>query len=328
MPEPLVVATLRQFRQDLLAREEVQMREMARRWLQIEAALQAEIDGLAKDFAAEKAAGRSVSQTKLYRMDRYQSLLGQLREQTERYGDYAVQSITARQLELASLGIDHAAAAIRAVSVTASFDVLPVSAIQAMVGLVGDGSPLKRLLAASYPDAVEGLTTALVKGTALGWHPTRVAREMRTGSEIGLNRSLLIARTEQLRVYRAASDQQYLESGVVIAKKRLVAHSVRTCLACLAQDGKIMPVDQPFFDHPAGRCTTVPIVVGVEPPIWTSGQRWFEQRGVSAQRSMMGGQRYEAWKAGEFEFADLAKVTTDPTWGKSLGVRPVRELVA
>jgi hypothetical protein len=327
MPDSDVVATIRQFRQGLLDREAVQMREMAGRWLMLERTLQAEIDGLARDFAAEKAAGWSVSQAKLYRMDRYQSLLGQLREQTERYGDYAVGQITARQLELAGLGIDHAAQAIRAVSVSAAFDVLPVSAIQAMAGLAGDGSPLRSLLAASYPDAVEGLTTALVRGTALGWHPTRVARAMVQGSEMGLQRALLVSRTESLRVYRAASDAQFTESGVIRFKARLAAKSQRTCLACLAQDGKIMPVSEPFFDHPAGRCVCIPLPDGVLPKGYQTGRQWFERQSADAQRAMMGGKRYEAWRDGAFDFDDLAKVTTDPTWGKSLGVRPMKELV-
>jgi hypothetical protein len=328
MPDAAIVSTLRQFRAGLLAREDSQMRAMAARWLMLEATLSSEIDGLAKDFAAEKSAGRSVSQSKLYRMDRYQLLLGQLRQQTARYGDYAVGQITARQLELAGLGIGHAVQATRIVAVSASFDVLPVGAIQAMVGLAGDGSPLRRLLAASYPDAVEGLTKALVRGTALGWHPTRVARAMRDGTEMGLQRALTVARTEQLRVYRAASDAQYAETGVIRFKARLAAKSQRTCLACLARDGKIMPVSEPFFDHVNGRCVVRPLLDNEIPKGYQTGCQWFEKQGADAQRAMMGDKRYEAWQAGAFDFDDLAKVTTDPTWGKSLGVKPLRELVS
>ncbi len=330
MADPAVVTVMRQFQAQLAARETLQVAQMVRAWLQVEDRLQGDIDALASEFAAEKAAGRAISQAKLYRMARYQTLLGQLREQVSQYTVYADDSITAEQMVMAGFGIDHAAQAIQAASVgvTASFDQLPISAVENMVGLAGNGSPLKTLLANAYPDAVQGMTTALIRGTALGWHPTKTARAMRAGTEMGLQRSLTIARTEQLRVLRASSDAQYQASGVVRAKKRLAAHQTRTCMACLAEDGKIMKLDEPFYDHPAGRCTAVPVLVNIRTPQWQSGKDWFAQQDEATQREMMGTKRFEAWRDGAFKFEDLAKITSDPTWGKSLGVKPLGELAA
>lgn len=328
MPDNLVVETMRQFAAGILAREQLQTAQLIRAWMHVEDKLQADIDALAVDLATEKAAGRAISQAKLFRMARYQELLRQLHTEVSQYTAATADSITARQLELAGLGIDQAAQAIELSSPTihASFNRLPVSAVHNMVGLAGDGSPLRTLLAASYPDAVEGITGALIRGTALGWHPTRTARAMRQGSEMGLQRSLTIARTEQLRTLRTASQAQYVASGVVNGLMWLCANSSRTCLACLAKSGKLIPLNEPFFDHVNGRCTAVPILINRPLPTFQTGQQWFEQQDETVQREMMGPGKFAAWKDGAFKFEDLAKITSDPTWGKSLGMRPLGEL--
>ena len=228
------------------------------------------------------------------------------------------------------MGAQHAAAAIAASSpsVAASFERLPIGAVQTMVGMAQAEAPLAKLLAASYPDSVEGLTNALIRGTALGWHPTKTAAAMRQGTAMGLNRSLVIARDQQLRAYRYASDAQYEASGVVQAKKRLAAHDGRTCLACLARDGEIVPLDRPAFDHVQGRCAFVPVVVGVAAPTWESGEAYFETLSAAEQRAAMGDRRYEAYRAGKFDFADLARTTHDDTWGEGLRVATAGELAA
>ena len=44
MPDPAVVIASREFKRGLLLRERMQMEEMARRWLDVEAALEAQIE--------------------------------------------------------------------------------------------------------------------------------------------------------------------------------------------------------------------------------------------------------------------------------------------
>ena len=257
--EPLVVSTIRQFKAALLAREETQIRRMADRWLIVERSLRAEMELAARDLADERAAGRSVSAWKLARMERYQDLQRQLEEQMAMYNAYAEAEIMTRQNEYGQLGIDHATQAITASyvgagAVVATFNRLPVDAIQAMVGLLGDGSPLMTLLNDAYGDAAQAMTTALLRGTALGWNPRQTAQAMADGVATGLGRILTTARTEQLRAYREANRMQFEESGVVEGFVRLVAHQSRTCLACLAAEGEWFPVAESLYDHPNGRC--------------------------------------------------------------------------
>lgn len=327
MTEPEVVRLMRQYKAALLAREKAQMATMARRWHEVELTLEAQIAALAQE-AATLADGRSLSPSKLYEMERYQRLLAQLHLELRQYARYAEHLTKEEQKALAKLGVDHAAAATQASysGIGAFFDRLPVEAVELMAGLAGDGSPLHVLLDDLAPDAARGLTRALLRGTALGRNPRRVAREMADGMALGLQRALVIARTEQLRVYREASRQQYAASGVVRGYKRLSAHDSRVCVGCLAADGWEYELDEPFASHPQCRCTTVPLVVGVPDVEWKQGAAWFEAQPPTEQQEILGPTRYELWRRGAVAFRDFATIRHNETWGDAVVPTPVGKL--
>jgi len=329
MPDPLVIEVMKQFKLDLLAREQVQMQNMARQWLGLEDALESQIQAMADELAREAAEGRAISQAKLWRMKRYQSLQAQLQQELAAYTQYAEGLIVENQAQLGALGIQHATTAtqVSMPGLGIYFDVLPISAIENMVGLAGDGSPLKALLKATWGDSAAGLTNELIRSTALGINPRETARRMRQGATQGLNRMLNIARTEQLRVYREASRQQYEYSGVVEGFKRLATHDDRVCLACLMAEGETYSVREQLRDHPSGRCTAVPIVVGMPEVRWELGQDWFRQQDPAIQARMLGKKRYDAWQAGQFKLDQLVTVRRDSTWGDSVQVTPLKDLI-
>lgn len=333
MPEPLVVQVMRDHKAALLAQEAVQYQAMAARWLEVERSLEAQISLLARELADAKAAGKAINGRALYRMVHYQELLPQVRRELERYGVYAADEIAQAQGRYAQAGLFDAADAIGAAYQTEGrigvfYHRLPVSAVENMVGLAGDGSPVKELLKATWPDTVDGITSALIQGTAAGWNPTKTAAAMRDSmASTGLGRAITIARTEQLRAYRQAADMQYRASGVVQYKMRVVSHQAgQTCLACLALEGEIIPIDQDLYDHPRGRCSEIPIPIGTKPPEWVKGEEWFDGLDDATQREMMGPAKYAAWKDGQFTFKEIAGITDDKVWGKSPRVRSVREL--
>lgn len=328
MADSLVVQLMRRFKADLLAREADQMWVMAQRWLEIEQAVGAQVDLLARELAAEREAGRSASQGKLYRMERYQTLLAQLRREVGLYTNYAVREITDRQRQYATFGIDHTVQSIRAsyTGIGPYFEMLPVGAVENMAGQLGNGAPLSELLSRSWPDSADALTKALLKGTALGWNPTRTAAEMRRGMATGLNRALTIARTEQMRVYREAGRAQYEASGVVDGFYRIAAHDSRTCIACLVTEGEFYPVRESLRDHVNGRCSTVPKVRGMPAPQWEHGKAWFTRQPAAMQAQIMGRNYYDAWKSGQYRLDDLPTVKHNETWGDSVQVTPLNEL--
>lgn len=317
---------MREFKSLLLQKEAAQMRTMARAWVSVEDRLEAQISAMARE-AAES--GQAMTAAQLYRMDRYRSLVSQARREYVNYAEYAAGVVKDGQLEYARMGLANAAGAIDAVTgVRLGFDRLPISAIQNMIGLAVDGSPLSALLKqrmVSESGAFARLTQTLIDATAQGWNPAKTARAMAGDLTAGLDKALTIARTEQLRVYRQAAVEQYRASGVVVGQKRLSAHDERVCAACLADEGTVYPLDKPIPDHPNGRCTGVPVVEGMPEAQWTVGESWLNSQDEATQRSILGPGRYDLWQSGTPLSAFVTK-TSNQTWGGSLGVTPLRDV--
>jgi SPP1 gp7 family putative phage head morphogenesis protein len=327
MPDSEVVRFLRQQKQALLLNEQSQMRLLAKGWLKVEQALRSEMEAL----AAELTKSNVVNQAMIQQHERFVRLMFQARAEVAKFNDFADGTITKMQADLSKKGIRDALNALKIIYkeagvVMPSFDVLPVRALEIMFGYAADGSPLRNLLARSYPDAVSGLLDALVKGLTLGNHPTDIGKKMAEEFGIGLNRALTTARTETLRSYRMGNFEQYRNSGVVSGYKRLASHDSRVCPGCLFRDGDLIDnLDGEFDEHPSGRCTAVPVVIGIPAPKWTSGAKWFEGQPEATQREILGPQRYEAWKSGA-SLTDMSKFVNDPTWGGSFVPTPVSEL--
>lgn len=333
MPEPTVVSVMREFKQALLNNETAQVARMVREWGRLENRISGQIDALAEEIARLKAEGRPVSESQLYRMERYQGLLGQVQGEIRGFEREAEKVILKGESEAIKLGVKSAqesiAASYRDAGVRGSFGRVSVEAVEYMTGATADGGPLFGVLQqrALTPSAVQGLTDNLIDATALGWNPRRTARAMKEGLADGLQKALVIARTEQMRVYRQASDEQYRASGVVRGKKRLAAKDVRTCLACLEADGELMPLEASMYDHPQGRCVTVPVVEGLPEPEWQVGSEWFKTLPEDKQREMMGEARFDAWKAGQINFGDFGTRIPSVVWGDSLGVKSLGDLL-
>lgn len=332
LPDPRVVEVAREFKSGLLYREAAQIEEMTRRWLQIEAVIDGLATDLADELAARAAAGETVKLWKIYRLQRYKELIAQIREEVDKYNDYAERLITRNQAVYGNFGIQNAAELIRQSQIVAygqivvSFDILPATAIEFMTGLAGDGSPLRALLADAFPDAVKGLLDELIRSTSLGINPRETARRMMRGFGVGLDRALNIARTEQLRVYREASRFQYTQSGIVRGYKRVATHDGRVCAACILAEGTFYPVDNYFEEHPQGRCALIPVLNGVDAPAWDSGIPWFIRQPESYQRQILGSGRFDLYKSGQISLNDIIQRKHDPTWGGSLTPTPLYKL--
>lgn len=96
----------------------------------------------------------------------------------------------------------------------------------------------------------------------------------------GNYRAQRIARSEVIRASNYGQEQAYIQSGVVSGKEWLTSFDERTCPACGAMDGRIIGLNQNYFNrgdifqgfnlnyedikgpplHPNCRCTLVPVV--------------------------------------------------------------------
>ena len=228
------------------------------------------------------------------------------------------------------MGLAHSAEAMSVVAeaagVTASFNTLPIAATANMIGLAGDGSPLRSILADASKVGPQALGDALVRGVALGYNPRKMAKmAMRDGLGKSYTRMELVARTESLRSYREAARQNYiLNSDIIRGYRRRCARSARTCIACIALDGTEYPLDVPFEEHPNGRCVAIPILrSGQGAPMGETAREWFERQPEKTQLEMMGPGRLELWQNKQIGWGDLATVDHDPVWGGTPKATPV-----
>ena len=296
-PEPLVIRVLQEHRARLDDAEITLMNNMARRWLLIEQGLEADISALALEFERRQAQGEAITKQMIYRAERYKIIKAQLQDEIRKYNkDYAVDAISNAQQQYSTLGIQAAQDAITSQypsPLSASFNRINFNAVNDLIGFAGDGSPLYKLLKEDYPDSIDGLTDALINGLARGLGSGQIARNMADGMGLGLDRALLIARTESARAYSTASVKQYKDSGVCTGFVRLVKKAT-ACLSCLSLDGEMFALESQMYDHPRGKCTAVPLVQGVGAPKWQLGKDWFKTLDPQEQEKIMGTTKYEA----------------------------------
>ena len=326
---PLAIDVMEAHRAALLRADDAAMRAMAQRWLQIEQALQAQLDALILEILQQ--GGGPLTMWQLVRLRRYQTLLEQLNAQLAPFATYVAQDITTRQRTAGMEAIDSSTLAINAAAADAGiqlqFDRLPVSNVERMVGLAGDGSPLRTILQSASTTGADALAQQLIQGVALGLDPREIARRaMRQGLATSFTRMVTIARTEVLRVARQTTLDNYRHSKAVRAYRRVASKSQRTCIACLALDGEIYPLTTPFEEHVNGRCVPVPVLIRGTPLAYENGKEWFARQPESVQRQMMGPGRWDLWQSGDVTWNDLVRIHEDETWGNSPQVTPVRDL--
>lgn len=332
-PEPYVITLIRQFRERLINGETQQLATMAAEWVTIEYRLQAYVESLVADIQVRVAAGEAIPIDRLVKLERYLRLNTQVQLELGAFMDNQAAIIANMQQQLAQAGLADANTVLSlldsmtAGNVIGAWDILPVEAVANMVGLAGDGSPLRVLLDEAIATGSQQALAGLVEATALGYNPRRTARMFFEGLAGGLNRAMVIARTEQLRVYRDAARQQYQQSGVVVGYKRISARDTRVCPACLlADDGTVYPLDQPFDEHPQGRCAIVPVVERI-PVNWQTGKDWLQQQPEATQQYILGKGRYNAWQEGLITLDDIPTRKFDETWGGAIVPKPLYELI-
>lgn len=331
MPEPdsEAVRVMRDFRLRMDAEDLRLMEDLGNRWLGIERSLSSEIGALAEEMARRTAAGEQITQQMIWKAERYQVIQAQLETEVKKYNkDYAVGRIADAQETAAALGVDAAQASIFASypsPLSANFNRVNVAAVESLAGFAGDGTPLKKLLDAAAGDASKGIVDALLAGLGKGDGALQIARAMTEGAGLGLDRALLISRTESNRAYRSATVQQYRESGVVTGFYRLVAKE-GACIGCLMRDGEFLELESDLECHPNGRCTCVAQVRGMDKPEWTEGKDWFISQDEGRQREILGNTRFELWQGGT-SLDSFAGTSHSDVWGDAPMVVPIRDLV-
>lgn len=316
--EPRVVLVLREYREAMAARELSVLTDMAKHWLTIEQRLSGDMAALQMIMAQKVVEGGAVTPQMVWREERYQILKGNLQAVVKDYNrDYLIPTVEQAQKDFAWFGVEAATDAVKASytnGISPFFPVLNREAVETMAGFLGNGSPLNSLLKNDAPEALDGIVKAMINGVARGASSASIGQEMANGLGMGLEKALLIARTETNRTYRSAVVQEYRASNVVIGFRRLVK-KISACMGCLMLDGERFAVESDLYDHPRGNCQLVPEVIGVGAPKWQTGAEWFKTLDKEQQREKLGGEVFDKWQKEGFDLKSLVGKSHSDEWG-------------
>lgn len=183
----------------------------------------------------------------------------------------------------------------------------------------------------------------LVRGIVLGDNPRTTARLILKGAEDqfngGLSRALNIARTEMLDAHRQGarvSDAANVE--VLTGWLWMCTLDTRTCPSCLSNHGREFPIEE-FgpIDHQMGRCARVPktkswkeLGFQIEEPEskFPDSREWYDNLTEDSQKALMGPTRQRLLQEGKISWEDLSQLRKSSNWRDSLGVTPVKDLLA
>lgn len=321
----------------LLRNERAAASDMVRVYGGIWRRVKPQLDALLKSIDEAERRGEEVKPSDVARSERLRQLLAQVEQEVGQYAQYADASIRRQQSAVIEAAAQNAEDLTRAALGDAPDDEarlalrwnrLPREAMVELVGQLHNGAPLDILLGELGPEASQRVKDALLEGLAMGRNPRVIARDVRRSMGMPLTRSLRISRTEVLRAHRLSTLASYQANSDIIRGWRWSAsHSSRTCLACLAMDGKVFPLDKPPPMHVQCRCSCIPVTVswrdlGVdapEPDLGETGAEWFASQPASVQREMMGDEAYKAYKAGRVTLDDFVGVRKSRRWGESVG---------
>ena len=330
-------------RKRLRRQEATTLRAVATLHREAVAALRRDLLAVTARITEAATAGETVSEAWLYREARYRTLVAQADATYARFAQAAGRTIVTaqidvvaaaqddvRQLVLASVGPAPAGAVL-------PFSVLPQGALLELAGTLSPGSPLRVLLDGYGQRVAAVIEQELIGGIASGRNPRDVAR--RIISQVGSGeraRLLTTARTEMLRSHREAMRRtMQANSRIVNGWRWSAARDTRTCLACLALDGRVFKLERPMPAHPSCRCSLLPVtaswrdlgydVPDLPPP--ETGRVWFDRQAVAVQRSMLGERAYAAYSEGDLDLAAFVGYRFSRQWGPSVTQRPVGQVL-
>lgn len=297
--------------------------------------------------AASAVAGRWPTPWQLARLDRLASATFAAEQALTQLSTQAGVTITS-----GATGIVGATAAAEPAIIASQLPAALASTVQADVAATILPSALNEIVARTAEqitsttrplsrEATEAMKRALIKGIAVGGNPVATARDMvaRVAGAFngGLDRAIVVARTECLDAYRRTSEHVHRANDDILQGWRWHSDlSSRTCVACRVLHGTVFPTSSPGpLGHPQCRCGRIPAVkpwrdLGIdiaEPEDATvdSYAQWLAMPPVE-QDAVLGRRRAEFVRAGDVAWTDLVTRRDNPGWRASYVPTSVRQL--
>jgi SPP1 gp7 family putative phage head morphogenesis protein len=321
-----IITVAREFRAEVLRGDKAMLRQLSAAYESIDRRLRIDLNALMRDIQKAKREGKTVNRDWLRRSFRYQQLIRQAQAEIGGYTRGASLFVESKQRESINLGLAHAQGLLDAADVGITFARLPTEAIEELVGVLGNGSPLSKTLDKLGSEVASDIRKSLIEGLGAGHGPAKIARGIREAIDMPRWRALAIARTETMRAYRQSTLAIYAANDDVL--EGWIWHSTlstRTCVACWALHGTFFPLSKQFFpSHVSCRCTSIPEIRGAKSNV-KSGSVLFAELPAAQQQTILGPSRYEMFRAGT-QLEDFVILTRDKDWGGAYQVRPLYKL--
>ncbi len=321
MPSELEKAIARH-RRRLIEREEAAVRELLLAYEKIETDLRISIAALQRKISIAKEAGEEISPAWFLKERRLQTIVDQVKRQIEIFGQTATAVTTREQRAAIRLAASQTDEIVRIITKnTAGIGtLLDPRVVETAVGMMGDGSPILSYYREQLaPKVAEAIRAEVIKAAAAGTDFRTIGKRLMQTGDITRQRALAVARTEVNRVRREATRQRYQDNSDIINGWEWVASkSARTCPTCLALDGTIFKLEEPFPQHVNCRCTISPIIIGVDRPGRELGAEWFDKQSAAVQADVLGKSGALAYSAGDVELKDYVGWRNDKRFGKSV----------
>lgn len=344
---PTITELSDDFRQAVLRRETQAATRLVSSYSAVVGRLERETDRIIRRLQQLRDRGETPGPAILFQEGRLEALTTQARAQLGQFSAVAAgQTEAAQGTVVGRVPDDTSRLAVAAVGPAPSGPVsaienawnrLPANALEELIGRASDGSPLRAVFASVGAGVAEDVQNVLVAGLAAGRNPREIARNLRSAFGTGLNRALIISRTETLTAYREGTRRTYRTNTDIM--EGWVWHSAlgpRTCPACWAMHGTKHSVDERLDGHPNCRCAMVPLTRSWEELGFTGlpdtrpdvpmGTDLFRDAPPDIQERVLGHRGFEAYSRGDLRLTDFLARRNDPRWGTTRYARSVRAI--
>lgn len=207
------------------------------------------------------------------------------------------------------------------------FQRLSPQTIKTLLGFTSPDSPLYKKVETLPGFTTQWVMDSIVEGVGVGRGPRQIADTIRDAFGRGLTDALRMTRTVQIWTYRESNRASMVANSDILEGWVWKSRLVGACLSCVAQHGTLHPVTEIMNDHHNGRCVPIPVVKGFPPIVTANGKDWFDGLPEAEQRKVMGAGRYEAYRAGKFDFGKLSTEHVDEVYGPMRTEQSLKDLV-
>jgi len=306
------------------AEDDVLLQRLIQRYLAMVKRLEGRLDALTLWLEGQD----NLKSAEVLNSPQYKALLDEYEAEMQDYSSWLATELRAEVTRSGEAGLIAGITLLAAVTgeTPAALTQPGLNALDALnIYLANDGPMMLRIrsMTANGADLIKQI---IINGVGVGRGPAKIAAEiLERGFGIGLTDAMRWTRTLQNYSYRWATLASYEANGIT-AWMWWAKLDNRTCASCISLHGKIFPVsDGVANDHHNGRCAMIPYIEGmtVNP---NAGLEWFKKQGEAAQKEVLGVGKWEAWKAGLFEFNKLSTTYEDDVFGTMRREATLKEL--